>query len=190
MRRPPEDLAEKLRVASNEFTDIGLDISVDEVAKLAGVPRATLYYYFGGKDDLVAFFINDKLELVGDVVAKAAAGEGPVAERLTHALTAVLGTLADYPVLCTELPAAVKQAGDYSQVMASMDRIVMTPLRELLIEGRATGELNVPDPATTALAMMGAIHMVAMTHTVTQGSLDAAAVAPLVVPQLVNGVLA
>ena len=190
MRRPPEDLARKLLEASAHFTGTGFDVSVDECARLAGVPRATLYYYFGGKDDLVAFFMNDKIERMGDAIGKATAGEGDVTERLEQGLTAVLHALAEYPVVCVELPAAVRQSHDHAEVMAAIDRVVMAPLRDLLIEGKASGAFDIVDPATTATAMMGALTMVGMTQTIATGGIDAEGTVPLVVPQLMNGVLA
>ena len=190
MRRPPDDLAQKLLAASDHFTATGLDISIDDCAKLAGVPRATLYYYFSGKDDLAAFYINDKLTRVGDAIAKAAAGEGNVHNRLEGALTAVLHSMAAYPVLCVELPAAVKQSGDYQEVMAAYDRVVLTPLRELLEEGQENDELDVPDATITAVALLGALNMVGMMQVVATGGIDAEATTPLVVPQLINGLLA
>ena len=187
MRKPPDDLAEKLLEASDLFEGTGLDISVDECARLAGVPRATLYYYFGGKDDLVAFYLNDKLTRVGDAISKAAASEGAVCDRLEITLTAVLRALAEHPVLCVELPAAIKQSGEYQEVMAGMDRVVMAPLRELLIEGQATGELDIVDPAIAAVALMGALSMTGMTQAVATGEIDAEGIAAAIVPMLIRG---
>ena len=189
MRRPPDDLAQKLLDASEHFSGTGLDVSIDDVANLTDVPRATLYYYFSGKDDLVAFFLNDKFTRVGDAVVKTARSEGSVAERLNASLYAVLDALAAHPVICVELPAAVKQSGDYQEVMASVERVVIAPLRELLIEGRATGELEVPDPQTTAIALMGALTMVGMMQVVQTGTFDAAAVGPDLIPGMINGLL-
>ena len=189
MRRPPDDLAQKLLDASEQFSGTGLDVSIDEVASMADVPRATLYYYFSGKDDLVAFFLNDKFTRVGDAVVKAVRSDGTVPERLDAALHAVLDALAAHPVICVELPAAVKQSGDYQEVMASVERVVVAPLRELLIEGRATGELEVPDPQTTAIALMGALTMVGMMQVVQTGTVDAATVGPDIIPLMINGLL-
>ncbi|GMQ85784.1 MAG: hypothetical protein BMS9Abin07_1352 [Acidimicrobiia bacterium] len=189
MKRPPRELADKLLVASRGFAGTGVDISIDDVARLADVPRATLYYYFAGKDDLVAFYMNAELTRIGDVVVQAAEGGGPVQARLEAALSAVLYSLTEHPMMCVELPTAIKQSGDFQEVMASMERIVMTPLRELLIEGQAAGELDVADPHTTSLALMGAIHMVAMVHVVGPGEIDVEATAATLVPQLVNGLI-
>ncbi len=46
MKKLPEDLANKLLDASHRMPEgSGFDISVDEVAQIAEIPRATLYYY-------------------------------------------------------------------------------------------------------------------------------------------------
>ena len=37
---------------------------IDEVAKLADVPRATLYYYFSGKDEILFFCQQRSLDLL------------------------------------------------------------------------------------------------------------------------------
>ena len=189
MKRPPDDLAEKLLEASDRFTGAGLDISIDDVAQLADVPRATLYYYFAGKDDLVAFYMNDKLSRIGNAVVKAATGEGNVTDRLAAALTAVLQALAQHPVICIELPTAIKQSGDFQEVMAAADRVVLAPLRELLQEGQANGELDVADPGTTAIALMGALNMVGMMQVIDTGAIDADDTAASLVPQLIGGLV-
>ena len=189
MKRLPDDLAEKLLAASDQFSGTGLDISIDDVAQMADVPRATLYYYFAGKDDLVAFYLNDKFARIGDAVEKAATGEGSVQDRLQAALNAVLHALAEHPVVCVELPTAVKQSGDFQDVMMAADRVVLTPIRELLEEGRASGELDVADPHTTAIALMGALNMVGMMQVVATGSIDAEGTAPTLVPELINGLV-
>jgi len=189
MKRPPRELADKLMAASQEFAGTGVDISIDDVARLADVPRATLYYYFAGKDDLVAFYMNAELARIGDVVVKEATGDGTVQERLEAALTSVLYSLTEHPMMCIELPTAIKQAQDFQEVMASMERVVLTPLRELLIEGQAAGELDVADPHTTSFALMGAIHMVAMLNVVGAGAANIEATAATLVPQLVTGLI-
>ena len=191
MKRLPDDLSEKLLSISDRFGGTGLDISIDDVATMADVPRATLYYYFSGKDDLVSFYLNDKFTRVGDAVVKAARGEGSVADRLEAALTAILAAMGEHPAICVELPAAVKHSSDhdYQDVMMSAERVVMAPLRELLVEGRASGELDVTDPQTTAVGLMGAITMVGMMQVVTTGEIDAEGTAPLLVPTLIRGLL-
>lgn len=188
MKRLPDDLAAKLLDTSNQLTGTGLDVSIDEVAQMAGVPRATLYYYFSGKDDLIGFFMHDKLTRMADAIGKASSGPGAAPERLAHVMRAILHALAEHPALCVELPVALKESGDYEQVVASAERIVIAPLRELLIEGKATGEFTVPDVDTATIALMGALNMVGMMNIVRTGKLDADGVADVLVPQLLEGI--
>ena len=58
MKKIPEDLADKLYSVSDRFLAQGQDVRIDQVAADVGIPRATLYYYFSGKDDLVTFLMN------------------------------------------------------------------------------------------------------------------------------------
>ena len=130
MKNPPEELAQKLLEASDQFVGAGFDVSIDDVAAASGIPRATLYYYFSGRDDLLTFFINDKLERVATAIGKAAASEGSVTDRLRGVIKAVVASMAEYPSLCVELPQAVSQAGRYNDIAATSERVVMAPLRE------------------------------------------------------------
>ena len=187
MRRPPAELADKLIKAGEKLAGSGPDFSVEDVAKAAGVPRATLYYYFSGKSDLADFFLNDKLERVRIAIAKAAAQEGTVIERLQACVRAVLHALAEYPILCTELPATMHGTKDHSEVAINAERVLTAPIRELLIEGRAAGELSVPDPGIAATALNGAVGFVAMQQFRTHGSLDADSLADLLIPCIIDG---
>ena len=190
MKKLPEDLANKLLDASHQMPEgSGFDVSVDEVARMADIPRATLYYYFSGKDDLVEFYLNDLMDRTRTAIQKAAASEGTTAERLATVMTAVIGAFAEYPRMCLELPGAIKAGQDHAVLMANMDRSVMEPFREVLIEGRGAGELSFTDVEVAADAIMGALHMVSMKALIMNGTLDAKETADAVVPQLINGLL-
>ncbi len=190
MKKLPEDLASKLVDASHQIPEgSGFDISVDDVARIAEIPRATLYYYLSGKDDLLEFYLNDLMDRTRAAIQKAAASEGTSADRLANVMTAVIGAFAEYPKMCLELPGAIKAGQDHAELMANMDRTVMAPFREVLIEGRATGELTFTNVDVAADAIMGALHMVSMKALIMNGTLDAQETADRVVPQLINGLL-
>lgn len=190
MKRVPEDLSMKLIDASEKLSGTNLDISIDEMAQLAGIPRATLYYYFSGKDDLIGFFLQDKLSRASVAVQKAISSEGTVVERLERTLAAVMEVMAAHPTLCTEMPAAVKEAGKYEEVVNGAERLMLAPFRELLIEGKAIGDFHISDVNTTAVALMGAVNMVAMFQLVQTGTLDVEKTNAALIPQLIQGLLA
>ena len=188
MKQPPDDLVDKLIEASNQFTGTGLDVTMDEVAQAADVPRATLYYYFSGRDDLVNFYLTHKLDSVSVAMQKAIASEGSVADRLEAVIRAVLRSMAAQPALCTELPEALRRArNNFSEVAMKADAVMRQPLRDLLIEGKASGELHVPDVDLAIDALNGAVGQVALIRLTMHGELDADGVADELVPLILTG---
>ena len=185
MREPPPDIAERLWAVSDQFLALGHDVKVDELAELTGVPRATLYYYFSGKEDVLAFLLSQKLQRGTAAIAEAAAGSGRPTERLEAVLRAMLRVMAEQPALCTRLLCSMVSEGN-GQVMVDAERALMAPVRQLLIEGQATGEFAAFDPVDTTTSLMGATSFVAMRHTLA-GHFDPEAVADRLVPQLVHG---
>jgi AcrR family transcriptional regulator len=163
---------------------------MDEVAQAADIPRATLYYYFSGRDDLIDFYLEHKLESVSVAMQKAAAGEGAVVDRLGALIRAVLHAMAAQPAICTELPEALRKArNNYSEVARKADVVMRQPIRDLLIEGRANGELDVPDVDIAIDALHGAVSQVAMIRITMTGELDADDVADALIPLVMKGLV-
>jgi AcrR family transcriptional regulator len=183
---PPDELAERLWAVSDQVLKPGTEMRIDDLAALAGIPRATLYYYFAGKDDLFSFLLAQKLQRGTAAINKAVNSKGTVVERLTAVLNAMLASMADHPELCTRLLGSMTEAGEGGQLMMEIERTLMAPVRELLVEGRDAGELVVADPGNATLALMGSVAIVAMFHTA-RGEFDAKAIAGWLVPQVLDG---
>jgi len=66
-----------LQAASEVFTERGLDVSLDEVARQAGVGVGTVYRRFRTKEDLVEALFIDRIEEVAGVAEKAAEAADP-----------------------------------------------------------------------------------------------------------------
>jgi len=185
VKQPPADLAERLWEVSDEFLALGSEVKVDELAELSGVPRATIYYYFSGKDDVMSFLLAQKVERAGVVIADAAAGSGTPAERLSRVFRSMLHEMADHPALCTRLMCWLSSSVG-EQLVIEAQGAFMAPVRELFAAGQATGEFPDIDPVDATSAMMGALAMVAMRHTV-NGDFDPDAVADSLIPVLLEG---
>ncbi len=183
---PPAELAERLWAVSDEVLAPGTDMKIDDLAALAGVPRATLYYYFSGKDDVFAFLLAQKLQRGTAAVASAAQQQGDAVQRLRAVLDAMLRTLAEQPEVCMRLLGAVIDQGNGGQLMAEVERTLMAPVRDLLVEARDNGELVVADPSTTTLAMMGAVAIVSMVRTA-DNAFDPDETAASLIPLFLDG---
>ena len=66
-----------LQAASEVFTERGLDVSLDEVARYAGVGVGTVYRRFRTKEDLVEALFVDRIEEVAALAEEAARAADP-----------------------------------------------------------------------------------------------------------------
>jgi TetR/AcrR family transcriptional regulator len=186
MKVPPPELAERLWAVSDQVLKPGTEMRIDDLAALAGVPRATLYYYFAGKDDLFAFLLAQKLQRGTAAIAHAATRRGTAVDRLGAVLRAMLATMAEHPELCTRLLSSMIDAGTSGQLMHEIERTLMAPVRDLLLEGNQAGTLVVKDVNNATFALMGAVAVVAMVHTA-RGDFDPDKIAKWLVPQTLDG---
>jgi AcrR family transcriptional regulator len=185
VKTPPAELAERLWEVADRALQQGSDLRVDDLSELTGIPRATLYYYFSGKDDIVAFLLAQQLERGTDRIAQAARTRGTAAERLAVVVGAMLDTMAEHPALCTRLMSGMSTLSG-AQLIAEVDRRFMAPVRDLLAEAAADGELAITDPSTATLALVGAVSTIAMVRTIS-GTYDPAEVASQLLPLLLDG---
>jgi AcrR family transcriptional regulator len=86
-----------LKAASEVFTECGLDVSLDQVARHAGVGVGTVYRRFGTKEDLVEALFIDRIEEVAALAEEAAEATDPWSglvcfmEQMTAMLAGDLG---------------------------------------------------------------------------------------------------
>jgi len=187
MKPIPADLSDKLMAAASAAaTGPGLSMSMDDLAKASGVPRATLYYYFSGKDDLVSYYVGTMMRRMRGAVAEGLAHEGTPTEQIETIVRAVLRTFAAYPRMCVEMADAINDMQDHAQVMADMQVGLIIPTVGIIEAGNRSGEFDVPDPTLAVVALTGALHQVANMDILTIGTLDAEARADQMVPMLLK----
>src|ERR1700761_5810067 len=68
MRRPPSKLVQRLVSVSEEVLRPDPALRLEDVATLIGSARATLYYHFSGRDDLVAFLLEEHLRVAAETI--------------------------------------------------------------------------------------------------------------------------
>lgn len=159
MKTPSADLSARLLAAAPELLRPEGVPRFEEVAELVGVSRATLYYYFAGQDDLLAFLLAAHVEEGTAALAAADPGSGPVPERLRAVMTAVLTFLGERPAVCSGLLSAAASGGQLDRVLAANDAHIAGPIRELVEAGVADGDFDVPDAADATNAILGAALM-------------------------------
>ncbi|SUA03873.1 transcriptional regulatory protein [Mycolicibacterium fortuitum] len=79
-RAVPAAVAEKLYAATDLIAARGLqNTKIEDIATASGVPKATLYYYFKGKDDILAFLLRDSLDALARDVPRPPMARGRAA---------------------------------------------------------------------------------------------------------------
>lgn len=190
MKTPPADLTARLLAASPQLLRPGGVPRFDDVAELVEVSRATLYYYFSGRDDLLAFLLTAHVEEGAAVMAAADPVDASVPERLRAMVAAVVAYLAERPAMCSGLLAAASAEGSLREVLAVNDAHIARPIRELITIGIADGVLDVPDATDAANALLGACLLAVIGRDHGDGHPAASGLPDALASQLVRGLAA
>ncbi|HET6509966.1 MAG TPA: TetR/AcrR family transcriptional regulator [Baekduia sp.] len=157
---------ELIAVAADVFRRQGLaGTSIDDVARAAGVDRATLYYYVGSKNELFEEVVVEALVANVELAERIRAADAPPDEKLGELVAAVIRSYADnFPHLfvfaqenAEHLP-SIGSGHDIRGLQRRFDRAVIG----LIEEGVARGVFRLD--VSPRLAAYGIIGMVNWTH--------------------------
>ena len=94
------------------FAERGLDgATMSDIAEVTGIPRATLYYYFDGKESVFACMCALALDRFEEVLAGALSGTGSAADRLGRVVRAHLDFCAAHPAAFLAMHLDLGRAG-------------------------------------------------------------------------------
>src|ERR1700722_17528887 len=144
LRRDAERNRQRILAAAAEvFTERGLDATLDEVARAAGVGIGTVYRRFPDKEALVSELFRDRIDALVTVAEEACADTDPwhgLVTSLEFAATAMAGDLGLRQLM-------MFATYDRDQVCYARDR--MRPVISRLVErAQASGDLRADFQAT------------------------------------------
>jgi AcrR family transcriptional regulator len=150
LRRDAERNRQRILAAAAEvFTERGLDATLDEVARAAGVGVGTVYRRFPDKESLVSELFRDRIDALVTVAEEACAAPDPwqgLTGYLEFAAAALAGDLGLRQLM-------MFGTYDRDQVCYARDR--MGPVITRLVErAQASGDLR-PDFRATDVKMIG-----------------------------------
>jgi TetR/AcrR family transcriptional regulator len=157
VKTPPADLAQRLLEASERVLHTDPAPRLEDVARMVGASRATLYYYFSGRDDLVAFLLTAHARQAAETVRESVRPQDPPERRLRAMVAGMVAYLGEHPGTCAGLLGALGATGRMNEALQANDMWIAGPLRELLAEGREAGTFAVDNVADAANAVLGAI---------------------------------
>jgi TetR/AcrR family transcriptional regulator len=164
MRPVPAKMATKLMLAADLFAERGLDgTKTEDIATATGIPKATLYYYFEGKEQVLSYIFGVVLDAVGRAVASAVEGPGDAPERMRRLIKAHIRVFADYPRASQALQFDLGRAARFPEVVERSNKAFIEPVTALVLagisEGTFRGELS---PRLTAVGILGLINTSSM----------------------------
>jgi AcrR family transcriptional regulator len=174
MRPVPTQLAAKIYRAADLLADQGLDdTKIEEIAEVTGVPKATLYYYFAGKQDVLVFLFQDFLSLVAGDVAVAADAPVSGAAGLRAVIEAQLRLMFQHPAVCRALIGDLGRAARLPEIATAINGAFYDPHERLLAAGAADGSLRpVQDTIGAAATIFGAVTLAGLGYLVTSPHTD------------------
>jgi len=141
--------------AHEALAELGLDVSMEEIARRANVGPATLYRRFPSKQLLLRAILETRLDELEPQITAACAADDPW-DGLLAGMRAVLDAQARHVALLQ----ALEQAGVLPKLKAEIHARVFTPLNEVFARAQAAGVVR-GDLAPAELPML--IRMVATT---------------------------
>ncbi|AFC47058.1 MULTISPECIES: TetR/AcrR family transcriptional regulator [Mycobacterium avium complex (MAC)] len=174
MRKIPAQISERLPAAAELFAERGLnDTKIEDVAATTGIAKATLYYYFAGKEEILAFLLEDVLQHVADEVTAIVEADGTAAQRLHAVISAQLRVMAQRPAVCRALIGELGRAARMPVIADMISTAYFEPVETLLRAGAADGSLVALDkPRAVASALFGAVTISALTYLITDDALN------------------
>lgn len=144
-----------LRSATRLFFEKGFEgTAVTSIAKASGMTAAAMYWHFPSKVDLL-FAVLERLVRDGYDDLAAAVGTGDPVSRLTEYVEAFVGQQMEeagtrnfgYSSLVASLPSSLQAE------MWKLGKPYMDLLREILEQGRESGDFEYSDPVVVAFAI-------------------------------------
>jgi len=187
-RQVPAAIADKLSSVTGTFAVAFDEVRMDDIASASGIPRATLYYYFAGKDDVLAFLLRSLLDDLRASVTTALETEGDTRTRLDAVVRAQLAHLAANPAAAQLLLMNLGRAGRLGTIAAGIEAGFHAPVRRVLADGSAAGDVAAIDLEVVATAIYGAVTIVGLRSLATTGGIDVDVTAHLLFPVLWTGI--
>jgi AcrR family transcriptional regulator len=185
--RKPYDIDSLTDVALRVFADRGYDgASMDDVARAAGITKASIYHHVSGKEALLERGLGRALDALFAILDEPAAREGPAVARLRHIVERVADTtlhlLPELTVLF-RIHGASKSERNAVERRRTFDRLVT----EIITQAQRDGDVRTDiDPRLTARLIFGMSNSVVEWYRA--GTLTRAAIARAVVAIAFDGI--
>ncbi|MDH5360936.1 MAG: TetR/AcrR family transcriptional regulator [Gammaproteobacteria bacterium] len=148
-----------LRTATQHFAERGLaGARIDEIARDAGVNKATIYYHIGGKEELYAEVFRDNMRKSTERLLTHVNQQQNAEDKFKAYVDTIVENLrenrAAAPLMMREIASGAENIPQESlQYIVKM----LTTIIQILEEGRSDGSFRNTNPGLTHLMIIGSI---------------------------------
>jgi len=151
MRTVPDDIARKLMAGADRLTVGFEDVRMDDLAQASGIPRATLYYHFPSRQDVLTFLYDTMLSEYRRTVRDD--GMGTARERLTRVLDRLLDQVTSHPGTAQITVANLGELGKLTEMATIDGDPLIREIEGILQDGVDSGEVRAIEVGPTAIVM-------------------------------------
>ena len=156
-----EQRAKILSAAANVFARKGNTATMADVASEAGVSQGLAYRYFASKEEIFTILIKQATESSGGPVEGIKQIQGTPGTRLMLLISYILDNNRQnpgYSQIFNQALADDTTPNELRQLVQRRGKILQDIMRQLIVEGQATGEIAKDDPDQLMVALLACIN--------------------------------
>jgi AcrR family transcriptional regulator len=144
------------------FARKGLSVTIDEIAKTAGLSKGLIYSHYSSKEALIAELMRQAAVISGNTIKEIADGDGSASSKIKQITTLMFEELSsshvaiEYFMFTIQAGMSDFQMLDFEQYSAGAPSPVES-LARIISEGQAEGSAVNGDPVQLAIAYWAAI---------------------------------
>jgi TetR/AcrR family transcriptional regulator, cholesterol catabolism regulator len=149
-----------LEAAARIFSEKGYHAtSMNDIADAVNLQKASLYYHFESKQDILIALLNRALDLINFRLESVLRQFMPPEEKLRMAMVTYLETIAENQNLSAVLLLELRSLDPELKARHASRREKFEGLwRDLIIEGKQMGKFDSVDPSMTGRAILGVMN--------------------------------
>lgn len=138
-----------LEGAVTVFAAKGSSATMADIAAKAGVSQGLAYHYFKSKDEIFAILIKQTVEAGGGPAERISQVQGMPSNRLSLLITYILEGIRQTPGMSQIMHNVLEDEtapSDLKDLVLKNGKAIQDGMRQLIVEGQATGEIVKDDP--------------------------------------------
>jgi AcrR family transcriptional regulator len=150
-----------LDAATQVFAAKGAAATMADIAANAGVSQGLAYHYFASKEEIFATLIKQVAEAGGGPAQRIRQIQGTPGQRFALLITYMLENNRQNPGMAQIMYNALEDEttpADLKAVIQRNGKAIQDVMRQLIVEGQATGEIVRDDPDQLLVALLACIN--------------------------------